>query len=137
MYDSISQPVQAWFLSRASFPARAALYRVWLGRAEVLAKQYKMAILALNHATRDPVFPERCVHWGGAPVSYSFKFSLCLEGYEGRIPTSHLDKCLNKELAENAPVESLRAVWIYRHPTYPPYGACVLLKLNQDGIFTC
>jgi archaellum biogenesis ATPase FlaH len=127
VFDSISAPLKSMFSGTQDLPGRASAMNFWFGQARKLCNSFDCTVLALNHESFAPTPPHKSTYYGGGPVGFDFKYSLHLQRREEKWKPPK--ESLNVELAS----EANRILWSQRFPDRPDYGACVLLRLSDEG----
>jgi len=130
IYDSISAPMKATFVGLQDLPGRSASQNLWFGQAQKAANIYNLTVIATSHETIDPITGQR-KYYGGGPVGFDFKYTYHLRRHYHRA-----NKKIKEALNPKASRQATHIIWLQRHPNTPPYGAALLLKLDDNGFNT-
>jgi len=132
VYDSVSAPFKASFLTTQDLPARSAGLAMVLSHAQRLCIEFGIAVLVVSHVSISPIDEWDRRPYGGVILGHDAKFSLELTKATAMRKAKWNPTAVNPDDDPGEGPDG-RAFWVLRHPAMADYSRYGFSRIDEGG----
>ena len=132
VYDSVSAPFKASFLTTQDLPARSAGLAMILSHAQRLCIEFGIAVLVVSHVSISPIDEWDRKPYGGVILGHDAKFSFELTKATAMRKAKWNPTAVNPGDDPGDGPDG-RAFWVLRHPAMADYSRYGFSRIGEEG----